>query len=90
MSTDKPVINESLLKKSKPTLFHKLDQVNKALEGAKAIGLNLVNARAQSIVEMKENIVLGMFNQIIRQKPQVGVEKPKIIINKSEIGGDKS
>jgi len=39
---------------------------------------------------MKENIVLGMFNQIIRQKPQVGVEKPKIIINKSEIGGDKS
>lgn len=69
MSSSGEVVKESSLRKSKATLFHKLDQVNKALEGAKKVGLNLVNARAESIVEQKENIILGMFNQIMRQKP---------------------
>ncbi len=57
------------MKKTKATLFHKMDQVNQALDAAKRVGLNLVNVRAEFIVEKKENVIIGLFNQIKRQKP---------------------
>lgn len=50
LSKTGPLINESQLKKSKATVFHKLDQVNKALDVTKKVGLNLVNVRAEFIV----------------------------------------
>lgn len=46
-----------------------MDQVNKALDAAKKVGLNIVNIRAEFIVEKKENTILGLFNQIKRQRP---------------------
>lgn len=52
-----------------------MDQVNQALEAAKKVGLNLVNIRAEFIVEKKENTIIGLFNQIKRQKPGPKTEK---------------
>lgn len=46
MSKKGPVINESELRKTKATVFHKLDQVNKALDSFKSVGLNIINIRA--------------------------------------------
>lgn len=75
VSTIGPVIKESELKRTKATLFHKMDQVNQALEAAKKVGLNIVNVRAEFIVEKKENAILGLFNQIKRQRPGPKLEK---------------
>ena len=47
------IIDEGTLRIQRPTLFHKLDHCNKALEGAKKIGLQIVNIQAQGIVDMK-------------------------------------
>ena len=70
LSKKGPVIDEASLKTQRPTIFHKLDHSNKAIEGAKNIGLEIVNVRAESIVEMKETAVLGLMNQIMRQCPR--------------------
>lgn len=50
LSKKGPVINENELRKTKATVFHKLDQVNKALDSFKSVGLNIINIRAQYIV----------------------------------------
>ena len=44
------VIEESTLKVNRPTMFHKLDHTNKALDSAKKIGLEIVNIRADHVV----------------------------------------
>ncbi len=58
------------------TIFHKMDQVNRALNAAKQAGIQIVNVRAEFIVEKRESALLGLFNQITRQKPREIVSKP--------------
>lgn len=70
LSKQGPVINEATLKLQKPTLFHKLDHNNKALDGAGKIHLEIVNIRAENIVEMKEATIIGFMNQVVRQRPK--------------------
>ncbi len=57
------------IKLEKATIFHKMDNINKALEGAKTLGLTIVNVRAEAIVEEKEAAILGLLNQLARQRP---------------------
>lgn len=62
-----------MLKVTRLDYFNKLEHANKAIDSAKKIGLEIVNIRAEHIVDMKEASVIGLMNQIMRQCPK---EKP--------------
>ena len=46
--------------------YHKIENLNLAIESARSIGCMVVNLHPQFILENREHIVLGLIWQIIR------------------------
>jgi len=59
---DERVINT----KPKMTNFEMIENLNLAIESAKAIGCSVVNVGASDILELREHIILGLVWQVIR------------------------
>lgn len=50
-------------------MFHKIENLNLAIESARSIGCVVINLNPQFIMEKREHIVLGLIWQIIRVTP---------------------
>lgn len=46
-----------------------MDNVNRALDAMKKLDLSIINIRAEFIVERKERSLIGLFNQLTKQRP---------------------
>jgi hypothetical protein len=47
-------------------IFHKIENLNLAIESARAIGCTVVNIQPQFILDKREHIILGLIWQIIK------------------------
>jgi len=52
--------------KAKMSQFEQIENLNLAVNSAKAIGCSVVNVGAQDILELREHIILGLIWQVIR------------------------
>jgi hypothetical protein len=50
-------------------IFHKIENLNLAIESARAIGCTVVNIQPQFILDKREHIILGLIWQIIKVPP---------------------
>jgi hypothetical protein len=61
-----PPISPEAINTTPATIYHKIENLNLAIESARSIGCVVINLSPQFIMEKREHIVLGMIWQIIR------------------------
>ena len=61
-----PPISPAAINNSPKSIYEKIENLNLAIESAKAIGCTVVNIQPQFIMEQREHIILGLIWQIIK------------------------
>lgn len=61
-----PPIAPAAINLNPATTYHKIENLNLAIESARSIGCMVVNVHPEFIMEKREHIVLGLIWQIIR------------------------
>ena len=61
-----PPISPEAINITPATMYHKIENLNLAIESARSIGCVVVNLSPQFVMEKREHIVLGLIWQIIR------------------------
>lgn len=61
-----PPISPEAINLTPATTYHKIENLNLAIESARSIGCMVVNVRPEFIMEKREHIILGLIWQIIR------------------------
>ena len=63
-----PPISPEAINITPATMYHKIENLNLAIESARSIGCVVINLNPQFIMEKREHILLGLIWQIIRVK----------------------
>jgi ABC-type methionine transport system permease subunit len=61
-----PPISPAAINLHAASVYHKIENLNLAIESAKAIGCTVVNIIPTFILEKREHIVLGLIWQVIK------------------------
>jgi plastin-1 len=64
-----PPISPAAINNSPKSVYQSIENLNLAIESAKAIGCTVVNIQPQFIMEKREHIILGLIWQIIKVAP---------------------
>ena len=66
MNSKVPPISPEAINLHPSNTYHKIENLNLAIESARSIGCMVVNVRPEFIMEKREHIVLGLIWQIIK------------------------
>lgn len=61
-----PPISPAAININPKSIYEKIENLNLAIQSAKAIGCTVVNIQPDLIMEKREHIILGLIWQIIR------------------------
>jgi len=61
-----PPISPAAININPKIVYQKIENLNLAIESARAIGCTVVNIQPQFILEKREHIILGLIWQIIK------------------------
>lgn len=64
-----PPISPAAINLKCSNVYHKIENLNLAIESARAIGCTVVNITPTLIMEKREHIILGLIWQIIKVSP---------------------
>ena len=82
-----PPISPEAINLNPGNTYHRIENLNLAIDSARSIGCTVINIRPEFIIEKREHIVLGLIWQIIKIHiaNQIYIKRhPEIIILKRE------
>lgn len=80
-----PPISPEAINIEKLTTYHKIENLNLAIESARSLGCSVVNMHPQNFMEKREHIILGLVWQVIRVhiRNQITIRRhPEIVLLK--------